>query len=387
MFALYLHIPFCLSKCPYCDFNSYAGSTLMLRDQYVDALCSEIAIRVGQEDPTRIDTIFFGGGTPSLLEGAQVQRILDTIRAHATLADDCEISLEANPGTLVHDGAVVETSLAKLEAFRAAGVNRLSFGVQSLHEHHLRTLGRWHSADEAIASYRLARAAGFDNLNLDFIFAVPRQTVDEWAWTLERAVELAPEHLSCYGLTIEEGTPFFDLHQRGVLRSLDEDTELAMFELTRNRLAVAGYEPYEVSNFAVSGRRCRHNQVYWNDDDFLGCGAGAHSSLRGVRSWNERNPKRYAQFVSQRGEATVGREQLGGRAKLGEAMMLGLRLSDGVDLQRLGDRHGLKPSEVFGQEFERLNAAGLLELQNSHARLSSKGLLVANSVMAEFLAD
>lgn len=423
MFGLYLHIPFCLAKCPYCDFNSYAGSTRSMRDEYVDALCREIAARLpgstltpgpspanatmakdeccvggrGVRGEGIIATIFFGGGTPSLLEGEQVARILDTVHANARLADDCEITLEANPGTLpdsprphsqtptLPNEAIVEASLDKLLAFRAAGVNRLSFGVQSLHNHHLRTLGRLHTAREAIEAYRLARAAEFDNINLDFIFAIPGQTIAEWEQTLAHAIALAPEHLSCYGLTIEEGTPFFDWHRKGRLRTLEEDTEAAMFEATRNRLAAAEYEAYEVSNFAKPGRRCRHNLIYWRDEDYLGCGAGAHSSLAGVRSWNERNPKRYANLVNARGEATVGRESLPTREKLGEAMMLGLRLVDGVDLTKLQERFAVEPMAEFEREFDWLTRAGLLEVQNSRARLSSKGLLVANTVMAEFV--
>jgi len=371
-FGLYLHIPFCLSRCGYCDFNTYLHDPDLAR-AYGEALCAEIAAW-GERPEVRgrpAATVFLGGGTPSLLSPEGVAQILRTLRSAFPPAAGAEVTLEANPGTV---------DRAKLAGFRAAGVNRVSFGVQAFQDRLLRVAGRDHTADDARRAVGDARAAGVTNLNLDLIFAIPGQTVDDWAASLDEAVALAPEHVSAYGLTYEEGTPFHRDRGAGRLRPVDEETEAAMFDLGIARLTAAGYEQYEISNFARPGRRCAHNQIYWRCEDYLGLGAGAHSCLGGRRTFNRRLPQDYIAAIRGTGSAQAGAEELTPRQRLGEALVLGLRLREGVDLEALAA--GFVPWGVApdGAVLERLKGAGLVERHGPRLRLTDRGIRLANEV-------
>lgn len=378
-FALYLHLPWCEAKCPYCDFNSYAA-TAWPEDAYADALLAELRMRIAEPAwrARSVATVFFGGGTPSLFAPATIGRLLDGIAAACTLAGDVEITLEANPGTVER---------ARLTGFRRAGVNRLSFGIQSFQPSLLVTLGRIHDADDARAAIVAARAAGFDNLNLDLIFAVPGQERATWEADVAEALAYAPEHVSAYGLTYEPSTPFHTLRTRGHLTPVGEDDELWMYEHTRATLAAAGFEQYEISNFARPGRAARHNQCYWRGVDYLGLGAGAHSYTRAPgwgRRWsNERIPARYLAGI-EGGDAVAGSEALSFDAAAGEFLFLGLRERAGIDPLAFRARFGRTLEDVH-PEIAGFRADGLLEERAGRLRLSERGLLVADAIFACFL--
>ena len=408
-FSLYVHIPYCHSKCPYCDFNSYAA-TQWPEAEYTAALIAELEHYAARPEwQGELQTVFFGGGTPSLFTPESIARVLEAVRrfwghgsrslslrksepARAPEATDptfdfepsafdsvLEITLEANPGTVTADN---------LRGFRAAGVNRISFGVQSFHSHHLERLGRIHSAREAIEAVERARAAGFEDLNLDLIFAVPGQTLAEWEEDLRTAIALEPDHISAYNLTFEEGTAFHAMRARGQLRQAPEEIEVAMFTSAQEILGEAGYAHYEISNYARPGRECRHNLNYWRGGAYLGVGAGAHSFARepkpGRRWSGERNPNAYTRRVREQGHARTFEESLTSSQARGEFVFLGLRLRTGFDGEEFASRFGVDFASAFPHA-RSLQADGLLLASGPRWRLSERGLMLADSVFATFL--
>ena len=385
--GVYIHIPYCAAKCPYCDFNSYAAPQFP-EARYVGAVCAE-ACRAAREQPwpdPRVASIFFGGGTPSLFAAASVARLLETVAGLWTVNRDVEITLEANPGTV---------SLAHLRGLRAAGINRMSFGVQSFNARHLQRLGRIHDAAEGRRAVAQARAAGFDNVSIDLIFALPDQTCAEWRADLREACALQPDHVSAYSLTYEEGTPFHRWRSEGRLRPPPEDAEVAMFLLTRDSLAAAGYAPYEISNYARPGRQCRHNLHYWRSGSYLGLGAGAHSYSGTAaehpagepwgRRWsNILQPDDYIRAALTRGRALATSEVLDERQARGEFTFLALRCCEGVSASAFRARFGAAIEACF-PHVASLAAQGLLERVDDRWRLTARGLLLADSVFATFL--
>ncbi|MSQ33652.1 MAG: radical SAM family heme chaperone HemW [Dehalococcoidia bacterium] len=391
--ALYLHVPFCQTKCHYCDFNSYRGLSSLI-PPFVEALGREINLWGEATGHPPVGTVFFGGGTPSLLSGGQIGRLLDDCRRAFAIAPDAEVSMEANPGTV---------DVQHLATYREAGVNRLSFGVQSLHDDELTWLGRRHSAEEARRAYRLGRSAGFDNINLDFILGLPGQPLARWRATLEGALELAPEHLSCYALTVEEETPLGKAVGLGRVSAPDSDAQADMYLLAEELLAKAGYEHYEVSNWAHPGRRCRHNLVYWRNGPYLGLGPGAHSHYRGWRFAVLKSPRQYIERLSNV-EGTKGAETtvwdphsispLLSEAEavplatdLADTMIMGLRLSEGVSLADFRRRSGRDLVQVYGAQVAELTAVGLVELTPDALRLTPRGRLLGNEAFVRFLPD
>lgn len=378
--GVYVHIPFCAKKCGYCDFNAYSGYKPATMRRYVEALCREIEHRAAPN--TRVPTLFFGGGTPTTLPADELARLLTTVQNSFAVDADAEVSVEANPG---------DANLDYLCALRAAGFNRLSFGVQTFNDRLLKTIDRLHSADDARSAIAHAKAAGFTNVSLDLMFGLPRQTLPDWDRSLDAAFALDVPHLSMYGLIVEEGTAFFARRERGKLPLPSENTEAAMFARAIERAGAAGYERYEVSNYAKPRRTssasfaCRHNQIYWRNGEYVGFGAGAASYQSGARTMNERLPARYADTVFAQGTATIAREQLTPRETMGETMMLGLRLACGVDLCAWVRRFGVRAEELFANEIARLKRDGLVEIAGDHVRLTRRGLFVASDVMAAFL--
>ncbi len=386
--SLYLHIPFCHTKCHYCDFNSYAG-LLNWREPYVRGLLREIewagnlARRSGcagrpTDHPWPCRTIFFGGGTPSLLSAEQIARTLETARRVFAVQPDAEITLEANPGTL---------ELAHLAGLRAAGVNRLSMGAQSFDAGLLRWMGRIHSPEEIESAFWMARQAGFDNINLDFIFGLPDQRLEQWETTLERALALEPEHLSLYSLIVEEGTPLFDWVEAGRVEVADDDLTAEMYLLAQRRLAEAGYVQYEISNWAKPGKACEHNLTYWRNLPYLGVGAGAHSCFGGRRFSTALKVRDYLERVQRDGHAMLEGEDISQELEMAETAMLALRLNEGLSLALFERRYGRSFDAVFAGRLALVEAAGLLERVDGRVRLSERGLLLGNEVFERLLPE
>jgi oxygen-independent coproporphyrinogen-3 oxidase len=386
--GVYVHVPFCTAKCHYCDFNSYAGLDRLF-GTYVEAACREIrelpqrlpADRGACAPPVELaaGTINFGGGTPSLLEPEALARVLAAIRDRFVVAPDTEISLEANPGTVVE---------ARLAALRQLGVNRLSLGVQSFDRDLLADLGRIHSAEQAGQARLAARDAGFDNVNLDFIYGLPRQSLATWSETLDRAIELRPEHLSLYALTVEPGTLFFRRQERGDLPLPDEDLVADMYDLASERLEAAGYEQYEISNWSLGRRfQCQHNLGYWRNLEYLGIGPGAHSWFGGVRYVDLPSPVQWAKAITAGGSPVASAERVPIEVELGETLMLGLRLAEGVDFDEISRRFGIDARFRFAAVIRETQALGLTEWHDRRLRLTRRARLLGNEVFGRFLED
>jgi oxygen-independent coproporphyrinogen-3 oxidase len=372
MLGLYLHVPFCAAICNYCNFNrGLFDPALKLR--YVDALVSEIGRGA---DGSTVDTLFFGGGTPSLLEPLEIARIIDAAREAFDVAPDSEITLEANPETV---------SEPRLSAYRAAGVNRLSYGVQSFREPELRRLSRLHTVDRAELAVTEARAAGFDNLSLDLMMWLPEQRVPEWLESVDRAIALAPEHLSLYLLEVYPNAPLKDEMARARWSQAPDDDAAGMYLGAMERLDRAGYHQYEISNVARPGRRSRHNLKYWTDGEWLGFGCGAHSTRDGARWKNLASTEEYIRAVDAGGSPATGMRRLDDQERLGDALFTGLRLVEGIDLEALRGRYHVDVWMRHETELARFVDYGLLCRDGSRLRLTREGMLLAHEVMAIFV--
>ena len=385
--GIYLHIPFCTAKCGYCDFNSYANHEHMI-PSYAETLLKDASLWVQAAGGRPVETIFFGGGTPSLNPVEEMVKILDGLHAMFRLTPDAEISLEANPGRL---------TVEYLAGLRAAGFNRVSMGVQSFDDEELVQLDRQHSADDARRAFAAAREAGFENVNLDFIYGLPEQPLAAWQRTLEEALALGPEHLSLYALTVEDGTPLARDIARGRVPAPDADMQAEHYEWTQERMARAGYEHYEISNWARPGFQCKHNLVYWRNREYLGLGAGAHSFLNGVRFSTVLLPTRYSELVDESvaaraaGEGEMrhiaGAEQITDALSMSDTLILGLRLSDGIDLAAFEARYGRRVEDVHGAVIDEFAGHGLLERTATHLRLTARGRLLSNELFQRLLPE
>ena len=413
--SFYLHIPFCKTRCTYCDFNTYTNLS-HLHGRYAIALAGEVerslaAVAAGRYHPLAplptleelgptpstgpVRTIFFGGGTPSLLPPSFLAKTLEAIARRADLKPGTEITVEANPGTL---------SLEKLRGLRQIGVNRLSFGVQTFDDSLLKSLGRTHTGAEAVEALEMARRAGFDNVNLDFIYGLPGQSLSTWQATLERAISIRPAHLSLYGLTVEEGTMLHRQVESGKLTPADSDTAADMYELAQDWLEKAGYIQYEISNWALrspgdlpgSSPRlaCQHNLVYWRNLPYLGSGPGAHSSFAGWRYPVMKDPDAYIRRLRSGQTVVVAdeAEQITPDVDLADSVILALRLNEGLELDRVEREYGQPLEKLFPGTIEMLTGIGLLEQfkgpqHEDRLRLTRHGRLVSNEVFLKFLPD
>ncbi len=373
--GIYVHVPFCRHICPYCDFNTYAGQEGRI-PAYVDAVVRELELRAGETDDA--PTLYFGGGTPSLVAPEQVARIVDAVVRCQGLRADAEVSLEANPETLDD---------ATLRGLRAAGINRLSIGIQSQQRAGLRVLGRGHTAATATDALTMARLAGFENVSLDFIYGWPGQRAEDWERDLATMLDWAPEHLSLYALIVEPGTPMQMAVRRGILRPLDDDTVADRYDRAVETLGAAGWEHYEISNWAREPRfRSRHNQLYWQNGPYLGIGAGAFGTAGGARLSNHLLPARYIADLDAGRLPVATREEIDAETAMAETMMLGLRLlRDGVSDADFARRHGVHIADRFSEAVERFTRLGMIEWVGGRLRLTSRGALVANEVSAAFL--
>ena len=373
--GIYVHIPFCAAICNYCNFNRGLHDE-SVRQRYVDALITDIR---SFADPTiEADTIFFGGGTPSLLEPAELGRIIQACRDSFALSSDAEITMEANPESASAD---------KLEQFRAAGANRLSFGVQSFRDEELRRLGRLHSSDTARAAVRAARTAGFENLSLDLMMWLPGQSTAEWLSSVEALIDLHPDHASLYLLEIYPNAPLRDEMARGGWSVAPDDDAAAMYLEGLARLDRAGFEQYEISNVArPSARRSRHNLKYWQEGEWLGFGCGAHATFRGERWRTLSATSEYIDRVTAGEDVRLDRRPLGEEERREEALFMGLRLTEGLDLASMLSRHGIDIWKRYGQDLTPYVTAGLLLHEpGRRLALSRDGMLLANEVMAVFI--
>ena len=377
---LYLHIPFCVRKCNYCDFFSASGTPKEQAD-YVSAMVQEIQSYQELSREYEVQTIFLGGGTPSLLTPEQIEKIFTTIYHIFSVNENAEITMEMNPGTV---------DIEKLRAMKAAGVNRLSIGLQSAQNEELKMLGRIHTYEEFLETWKLVEQAGFKNRNIDLMSALPGQTIESYEDTLSKVLALEPEHISAYSLILEEGTVFYDWYEKGKLdrgawKLPSEEEEYAMGELTIQRLAEAGMHRYEISNYAKSGKECRHNLGYWDRVEYLGIGAGSSSLIKGERFDHIRDRKAYIEKIRNGESILIDREILSVESQMEEFMYLGLRKIEGVSRTDFQNYFGKNVDDVYGEILDKLEEEQLLEFSGDRIRLTHRGMDVSNCVLAEFL--
>ena len=399
--ALYAHIPFCETKCPYCDFNTYAGIEALMPG-YVAALRAEIDLWGSLLGHPPVGTVFFGGGTPSYLPAQEIGSLVRAIGDGFDVDREAEITLEANPGDFTDE---------KLQRYRELGVNRLSIGVQSLDDRLLGVLGRRHSAMDAIQAYQMAQHAGFDNVNIDLMYGIPYQSLDDWEQTLTKAAVLEPQHVSMYCLTLESGTPMERCVRSGKMPDPDPDMAADMYLMAQETMQSGGYRHYEISTWGRPGKESRHNLTYWRNQSYLGVGPGAHSYLAGHRFYNLKSPKEYVRRLEVQApshstssgqclglplDAGEGKgpwaripvvetvEAIDRRLEIAETLMLGLRLEEGVEIEAFVRRFGESPGDVYGDTLGELGSAGLLETMNGSVRLTGRGRLLGNEVFSRF---
>jgi oxygen-independent coproporphyrinogen-3 oxidase len=374
--GIYIHIPFCRARCSYCDFatGAYEGA---LVERYVRALAHEIVDFRAGEDGAEVDTVYFGGGTPSLLNPSQVAHLLEAVRASFRVASDAEVTMEMNPGTV---------SLDTLLEFRALGVNRASFGAQTFDDRELKRLGRTHTADDVRRTIRDLRASGFTNVSFDLIAGLPRQTLKAWSRNLDEALALRPEHLSFYLLEVHEGTPLAEQIRKGAQPRPDDDLAAEMYRLMLERARAEGYEHYEISNLCLKGYESRHNTKYWTGEAVYGFGCSAHSFDGARTRWaNERDARSYTEAIERKRTPIVETVELDERAVRAESVFLGLRLMRGVNLSEYRARFGSDLREEYSSDLERLSDAGLIVFNDELMKLTTDGVLLSNEVFSLFV--
>lgn len=379
---LYIHIPFCAKKCNYCDFLSFRALASD-HEAYMGKLKEEIQVSGRLYEKYEVVSIFIGGGTPSLLEPVLIQDMMDTVFRNFQVTKDAEITIEVNPGTLLH---------RKLSIYRDSGINRLSIGLQSADNGELRRLGRIHSFEDFLKSFQNARMTGFTNVSVDLMSGIPGQTLESWRNTLKKVTMLKPEHISAYSLIIEEGTPFWEENERHQLALPDEDLEYKIYRFTRTFLQEQGYGRYEISNYAKPGRECKHNIGYWTEVSYLGLGLGASSYVKGCRFSNERDFKRYMSLDFSAGEEAMAAlhgeiHELSRKERMEEFMFLGLRMIQGVSEIDFAALFGVKLANVYGLVLQRLMKNGLMKKDGVRYALTEWGMDVSNYVLSEFLMD
>ena len=369
---LYVHIPFCVRKCQYCDFLS-GPSDEETKDRYIEALLKEIRAAEHTED-YEIVSVFIGGGTPSALKAEAIASIMRTLQEQFFFCEDAEVTIEANPGTV---------DLEKLTIYRNVGINRLSLGLQSTDAEELKLLGRIHSYEEFLKSYEWAREAGFSNINIDLMFAIPGQTGEAWRQHLYQVAELNPEHISAYSLIIEEGTPFAEQN----LDLPDEDTEYQMYEDTAEILERYGYRQYEISNYAKQGYMCRHNAGYWQRREYLGFGLGASSLYGGMRFSNTHQMQEYLKESRNPDQIRKDVTVLSRNERIEEFMFLGLRMTEGISEKKFEENFDVRLMDVYGDILQKYEETGFMEHIEARWRLTRKGIHVSNHILADFLLD
>lgn len=371
--GLYIHIPFCKEKCKYCDFVSYSKKESFM-EEYIKALSKEIKQECSDK---KIKSIYIGGGTPSYVPNKYWKLLKETID-NLNKSKNLEFSIEANPGTVTEE---------KLEFFKEIGVNRISFGLQAWQDYLLNKLGRIHNIEEFLYSYKLARKLGFSNINVDLMFGIPDQKLEEWMETLKKVVELNPEHISCYSLIVEEGTPFYKLYEKGDLKLPSEDVERDMYRYAVEFLKNKEYHQYEISNFAKENKECIHNLTYWGLEEYIGCGLAAHSFLNGYRYSNVCNIEDYIKLINEDGNVKLETYKNLTKDTMEEFMFMGLRKIKGINIDEFYKRFHKDIYEVYGDIIKKYSNKGLIIEKQDNIFLSPRGIELSNSVMCDFILD
>ncbi len=370
--GIYIHIPFCIRKCHYCSFNSVDNQQGLI-ETYISALLKEIESRSSDIKQYKAKSIYIGGGTPTILNPAHLNMILDSCRRHLNMQDNIEITIEVNPKTVDKD---------KLLELKSAGFNRISIGIQSFNDDELKLLGRQYNSADVISAFKAARDANFDNISIDLIYGIPNQKKEDWEDTLGKAIKLDPEHISIYSLSIEKGALFDKYVTEDKLLPLSDDEAADMYYTAYTKLKEAGYMPYEISNFSKPGYFSRHNQIYWNNEEYIGIGAGAYSYINKNRSWNISDISKY---IEMNGDAIEGQEALKTVQILAETIMVRLRTIDGIDIGRLNSMFKIDFLIQYKEKISKLTDAGLIEIVDNHLKLTRKGILLMNEVAVEFV--
>ena len=393
--GLYIHIPFCETKCSYCDFNTYAGIENLLT-QYIDSICKEIKLWGSVIPNAHISTIFFGGGTPSYIPANLLGQILNTIKNEMDTTNCTEITIESNPNDL--------SEIKKLEYYLKIGINRISIGIQSFNDIHLKNIDRRHSSSEGIHAIKNAKSAGFENINIDLMFGLPNQTKYEWIQTLEVVPTIPIQHISMYCLTIEKNTPMFHQVNQGVLQMPDQDLAAEMYEIATDFMKQENFRNYEISNWAKNNKICEHNLAYWKNQQFIGIGPGAHSLLSSYRFSNIESPKKYIQKLKSNPDfektqnnkqtdkdkfltipTTENYEKQDVKTKMSDTMIMGLRLDSGINLDEFEEKFQIKIEKIFPGKIDKLISENLINKKNNQIKLSDKGKLLGNEVFINFL--
>ncbi len=370
--SLYIHIPFCISKCIYCDFNSIVMKSQIV-DEYLNAIESELQAINGKYSFT---TVYIGGGTPTVLNEIQLSKLLNIISKHVDVFNLKEYTIEVNPGTLNDE---------KILALKNSCIDRISIGIQSFNDKYLKLLGRIHTAKEAKDIFSSLREKGFEDISIDLIYGYPTQTLNEWKTDLRECLILDPEHISAYCLTYEQGTPLVGMTDSGKFKKLGEEEELNMYEHTNDFLGNKGYKHYEISNFAIPGKECQHNTVYWENREYIGIGAGAFSYNNGERCCNIKDVKEYISAVKAKKNLICFSEKLPQEKRASEILIMALRMTSGISKKEFFNRSGYNLTELFGTQLNVLAQAGLINFDDERVKLTRKGLSLADSVMMEFV--
>ena len=367
--GLYIHIPFCKKKCLYCDFNSYI---IHEEDKYIDSLCKEIKFYF-KDDKYRLKTVFIGGGTPTVIKCENIGKIMDSI--YPFIKKGGEITIECNPETL---------KKKSIREYYKMGINRLSIGLQAKQNELLKTIGRIHNYEDFLFAYSLAKAQGFENINIDLMFSLPNQTIKMWEETLINVCNLEPTHISCYSLIVEETTPLYKLVKSGELVIPSEDTDRNMYYLTEEILGYRGYKQYEISNYAKEGYECKHNLIYWKNEEYIGVGAGSHSKLGSRRFWNVNGVNEYISKIENNKNIIEGYEDINEEDDMWETIFLNLRLNEGLNTDDFFNKYGKGFMDIYGDVVMRLKSDGLLDISNKSIFLTKKGKDLANEVFIKF---
>lgn len=375
MLGLYIHVPFCVKKCNYCDFNSYKIDEKS-KKLYLNNLKKEMEIYKGELEDKQIDSIFLGGGTPSILNSQEIKEIFYNIRKKFKIRIDAEITMECNPGTL---------NLEKLKIMKEIGINRISIGLQATQNYHLKAIGRIHTYEEFVKNYQQAIDVGFENINIDLMYCLPNQNIDEWKETLEKVTKLDPSHISAYSLILEEGTELYNMYERKEFKVIDEDTDINLYNYTIDYLKSKGYNQYEISNYAKEGYECKHNILYWKCKNYLGLGPGASGYVNNIRYNNVESIQEYNELLSGDKKPILSKELLSDQDKIEEKIFMGLRMNEGIKFDDFKNEFNIDFRKKYNKQLAILRERQLILEDKSGIKLTQKGREISNSIFIEFI--